>query len=77
MPLAFIHRESDGPDSIPGAGTVDQAVHPSGVSKLVAVNKKWVTAAELELLQVKRVGRKMADLTCVGMSDSCSLHGRP
>jgi hypothetical protein len=30
----------------PGAGKVDQAVHPSGVGKLVAVSKKWVTAAE-------------------------------
>jgi hypothetical protein len=34
------------PGSIPGAGTVDQAVHPSGVGKLVAVSKKWVTAIE-------------------------------
>jgi hypothetical protein len=44
--LAFIHHESEGPGSIPGAGTVNQAVHPSGVGKLVAVSKKWVTAAE-------------------------------
>jgi hypothetical protein len=31
---------------IPGAGMVNQAVHPSGVGKLVAVSKKWVTTAE-------------------------------
>jgi hypothetical protein len=31
---------------IPGADTVNQAVHPSGVGKLVALSMQWVTAAE-------------------------------
>jgi hypothetical protein len=30
----------------PGADTVNQAVHPSGVGKLVAVSMQWVTAVE-------------------------------
>jgi hypothetical protein len=45
-PMASIHHDSQGPGSIPGAGTVNQVVHPSGVGKLVAVGKKWVTTTE-------------------------------
>jgi hypothetical protein len=45
-PLAFIHHKSEGPDSIPGIGMVNQVIYPSGVSKLVAISKKWVTTAE-------------------------------
>jgi hypothetical protein len=33
-PLVFIHHESERPGSIPGAGTVNQAVNLSGVGKL-------------------------------------------
>ena len=35
-----------GPGSNPGAGTVDQAVRPSGVGKLVALVGRWVTTLE-------------------------------
>jgi hypothetical protein len=30
----------------PGADTVNQAVHPSGVGKLVAISTQWVTAVD-------------------------------
>jgi hypothetical protein len=36
----------------PGADTVSQAVHPSGVGKFVAINMQWVTA--VEYCEVKR-----------------------
>ena len=32
--------------SNPRAGAVDQAVHPSGVGKLVAISMQWVTAVQ-------------------------------
>jgi hypothetical protein len=35
----FMYQESEGLGSIPGAGTANQAVHPSGVGKLVAVSR--------------------------------------
>jgi hypothetical protein len=31
------------PGSNPGAGTVNQTVHPSGVGKMVAISTQWVT----------------------------------
>jgi hypothetical protein len=33
--IHFIHHESKGPGSIAGVGTVDKAVHSSGVRKMV------------------------------------------
>jgi hypothetical protein len=46
--LSFTILESEGPGFAfrEGRARSDQAVHPSGVGKLVAVSKKWVTAAE-------------------------------
>jgi hypothetical protein len=42
----FMHHESErGSGSIPAAGTANQAVHPSGVGKLVAASKQRVTTA--------------------------------
>ena len=32
--------------SKPGAGTANQAIHPSGVGKLVAVSIQWMTTVE-------------------------------
>jgi hypothetical protein len=46
-PSCFTAHEFDGYRvQIPGADTVNQAVHPSGVGKLVALSMQWVTAAE-------------------------------
>ena len=47
MPLCFIAHEFDGSRvQTLGVDTVNQAVHPSGVSKLVATSIQWVTAVE-------------------------------
>jgi hypothetical protein len=46
-PSCFTAHELDGSRvQFPGADTVNQAVHPSGVGKLVAVSVQWVTAVE-------------------------------
>ena len=46
-PSCFIAHEFDGSRvQSPGADTVNQAVHPSGVGKLVATSIQWVTAVE-------------------------------
>jgi hypothetical protein len=46
-PSCFIPHEFDGSRvQIPEADTVNQAVHPSGVGKLVAISMQWVTAVE-------------------------------
>jgi hypothetical protein len=46
-PSCFTAHEFDGSRvQIPGADTVNQAVHSSGVGKLVAISMQWVTAAE-------------------------------
>ena len=46
-PSCFIAHEFDGCRvQTPGADTVNQAVHPSGVGKLVAISMQWVTAVE-------------------------------
>jgi hypothetical protein len=42
----FMHHESESLGSIPGVGTVNQAVHPSGIGELVVVIEQWVTTAE-------------------------------
>jgi hypothetical protein len=43
----FTAHEFDGSlVQTPGADTVNQAVHPSGIGKLVAISMQWVTAAE-------------------------------
>ena len=46
-PSCFTAHEFDGSRvQSPGADTVNQAVHPSGVGKLVATSIQWVTAVE-------------------------------
>jgi hypothetical protein len=46
-PSCFTAHEFDGSRvQIPGADTFNQAVHPSGVGKLVANSMQWVTAVE-------------------------------
>jgi hypothetical protein len=46
-PSCFTAHKFDGSRvQIPGVDTVNQAVHPSGVGKLVALSMQWVTAAE-------------------------------
>jgi hypothetical protein len=46
-PSCFIAHEFDGSRvQTPGVDTVNQAVHPLGVSKLVAISMQWVTAVE-------------------------------
>ena len=46
-PSCFIAHAFDGSRvQSPGADTVNQAVHPSGVGKLVATSIQWVTAVE-------------------------------
>jgi hypothetical protein len=46
-PSCFIAHEFGGSRvQTPGADRVSQAVHPSGVGKLVATSKQWVTAVE-------------------------------
>jgi hypothetical protein len=43
----FNAHEFDGSGvQTPGADTVNQAVHPSGVGKLVATSMQWMTAVE-------------------------------
>jgi hypothetical protein len=46
-PSCFTAHEFDGSRvQIPGADTVNQAVHPSGFGKLAALSMQWMTAAE-------------------------------
>jgi hypothetical protein len=47
-PTIWLHctTSQTDPGSNPGAGTANQAIYPSGVGKLVAVSKQWVTAVE-------------------------------
>jgi hypothetical protein len=46
-PSCFTAHELDGSRvQTPGADTVNQAVHPSGIGKLVAISMQWVTAVE-------------------------------
>jgi hypothetical protein len=46
-PSSFTAHEFDGSRvQTPGVDTVNQAVHPSGVGKFVAINMQWVTAVE-------------------------------
>jgi hypothetical protein len=65
-----------------GADTVNQAVHPSGVGKLVAINMQWVTA--VEDYEGKACGCTMAGVWTMRPDGanyhtlvSCSSHGRP
>jgi hypothetical protein len=59
-PSCFTAHKFDGFRVLtPGADTVNQAVHPSGVGKLVAVSIQWVTAVE----------------DCEGEAWSCTMAG--
>jgi hypothetical protein len=58
VPSCFIAHEFDGSRvQTPGADTVNQAVHPSGVGKLVAISMQWVTA----LLKIAKVSVRLYD----------------
>jgi hypothetical protein len=75
-PLCFIAHEFDGSQvQTPGADTVNQAVHPSGVGKLVAISMQWVTA--VEDCEVKRAAVRWPDGANYHTLVSCSPHGRP
>jgi hypothetical protein len=62
-----------GPGSNPGARTVNQTVHPSGVGKLVAISIQWVTAVEYcEGNSATVYDGWRADYAAVGTSVSCT-----